>query len=67
LDPRKKSFNLQRNFALTGADIRATVVRKRLIMGESNAIRLFKKLLLTDKTKKIYVGDKNHKKWTAGH
>ena len=52
LDPRKNSFGLQRDLALTGTEIRAIAVKKRLFLGGRKAIRPVKKQLLTDNIKK---------------
>ena len=68
LDPSKTSFDLLKNLALTGTEISASAVRKRLIMGGRKAIRSVKKQLLTDyMKKKRYKWAKKDKSWTADH
>ena len=68
LDPRKTSFDLQRDLALTGSENSASALRKRRIMGWRKAIRPDKKQLLTDNMKKKrYEWAKKQKSWTAYH
>ena len=68
LDPRKTSFNLQRDLAFIGTEISASAVRKRPIMGGKKVIRPVKKQLLNDKMKKKrYEWAKKHKSWTEEH
>ena len=60
LDPRKNSLDLQRDVALTGTEISASEMRKRLIMGWRKYIRPVKKQLLTDMKTKC-MGKRNTK------
>ena len=66
LDPRKTSFDLQRDLSHTGKQISFSTVRKRLVMAGRKAIRPVKKQLLTNKMKKKRLQwAKKYKSWTV--